>query len=373
MPALEVIGISKSFGSVRVLTDVSLAAQQGEFLAILGPSGSGKSTLLKILAGFETPTHGVVRLEDRDVTAVPPYRRNVNIVFQSYALFPHMTVFDNVAYGLRRKRVATEEIRRRAGRALALVDMPGFEGRYPETLSGGEQQRVAVARALVNEPAVLLLDEPLAALDLKIRRRMQFELKRIHDEVRTTFVYVTHDQEEALTLADRIAVLHRGRVAQIGSGRELYDAPASRFVADFIGDTNWLKARVIRGGSSPRLALPNGVEIGSRPVPGLAVGDIAEVGVRPERLRARLPDAPPSDANRLDGTVIRVVFQGVAVSIDVATPWGHPVRMLRHADDSSLPELLLEPGKPVTIEWNVDATLVYSETDTIGTHQDRSR
>jgi spermidine/putrescine transport system ATP-binding protein len=345
---------------------VSLAAQRGQFLAILGPSGSGKSTLLKILAGFETPTSGAVRLEDRDVTAVPPYRRNVNIVFQSYALFPHMTVFDNVAYGLRRKRVAKEQIRHRAGRALALVDLAGFGARYPETLSGGEQQRVAVARALVNEPAVLLLDEPLAALDLKIRRRMQFELKRIHDEVRTTFVYVTHDQEEALTLADRIAVLHHGRVAQVGSGRELYDAPASRFVADFIGDTNWCKARVIRGGSSPRLALPNGVEIGSRAAPELSAGVVADVGMRPERLRLRWPDAGSSENNRLEGIVTRVVFQGAAVAIDVATPWGQPLRVISRGDDPG-PSGFVVPGKAVTVEWNVDATLVYRADDATGT------
>ncbi|MBI4271973.1 MAG: ABC transporter ATP-binding protein [Candidatus Rokubacteria bacterium] len=363
MLALEVVGLSKSFAATRVLAEMSLGARRGEFLAILGPSGSGKSTFLKILAGFEKPTTGIVRLEGVDVTAVPPYRRNVNMVFQSYALFPHMTVADNVAYGLRRKGVPKDQIQRRVGKVLALVDMAGFDRRYPETLSGGEQQRVAVARALVNEPAVLLLDEPLAALDLKIRRRMQLELKRIHEEVRTTFVYVTHDQEEALTLADRIAVLHRGRVEQVGSGRDIYDAPASRFVADFIGDTNWLQGRIVREDDRPLIELPNGTRISASRAEGLAPGDAVDIGVRPERLRARPAGSAPAATNYLEGTVRRIVFQGTAVSIELETPWGQRLRMLHHVDDVSGREVP-EPGKPSAVEWNAEATLVYRAGDT---------
>jgi spermidine/putrescine transport system ATP-binding protein len=343
-----------------VLAAVSLAVRPGEFLAVLGPSGSGKSTLLKIVAGFEVPTTGVVRLQGEDVTATPPYRRNVNTVFQSYALFPHMSVFENVAYGLRRKGVAKPEIAARVQQVLHLVGLDRFGPRQPETLSGGEQQRIAIARALVNRPAVLLLDEPLSALDLKIRRRMQLELKRIHEEVGTTFVYVTHDQEEALVLADRIAVMRAGRCEQIGSGAEIYSRPASRFVADFIGETNWFPGALHDRGATEAVLLPDGSLLRAPPHPGLATGPV-ELGIRPERMACVAATAPAAPGrNRLPATLRKTVFQGPTVLLELQTGWGSACSVTRQVVDAAPPELGLPPGSAVALEWDIDSTLLFA-------------
>ena len=256
--ALLLTGVEKVFSTgaqgVRAVEHVDLRIAEGEFFSLLGPSGCGKTTTLRMIAGFEEPTSGQILLHGRDMVGVPPFRRDVNMVFQQYALFPHMDVFENVAFGLRRKRVAKDEIARRVTEALALVELEGREKRRPRQLSGGQQQRVALARALVNRPRALLLDEPLGALDLKLRQAMQLELKRIQREVGITFVYVTHDQEEALTMSDRLVVMNAGRIEQLGSPRELYEHPGTRFVANFIGTSNVLTGRLERKGDAWVLA-----------------------------------------------------------------------------------------------------------------------
>ncbi|WP_187830202.1 ABC transporter ATP-binding protein [Siccirubricoccus phaeus] len=351
-PDLELIGIDKGFRGKQVLRRVSLEVQPGEFIAVLGPSGSGKSTLLKIAAGFEQPDSGTVRLQGEDVTAVPPYRRNINTVFQNYALFPHMSVFDNVAYGLRRKKVKPAEVTQRVGEALALVGLASFGPRQPETLSGGEQQRIALARALVNRPAVLLLDEPLSALDLKIRRRMQGELKRIHEEVGTTFLFVTHDQEEAVVLADRITVMRDGGLEQVGTAREIYDRPATPFVADFVGEMNWLRGQA--EGGVARLADGNALHLpeGIAPPAGAL-----RVGVRPERLRiAAVGATSGARENALAATITRITFQGPSTVVEARTETGEAIRCLCGPADVAG---ALLPGSAILCLWDAEATLVF--------------
>ena len=236
--------MTKRFGDVTAVDDLSLAIERGEFFALLGPSGCGKTTTLRMIGGFEETTEGTISLGGADVTDLPPFKRNVNTVFQNYALFPHLNVYENIAFGLRRRKVAEGEVRRQVAWMLELVDLPGYERRKPSQLSGGQQQRVALARALVNNPQVLLLDEPLGALDLKLRKQMQVELKRIQSEIGITFIFVTHDQEEAMTMSDRIAVMRHGRIEQLGAPEELYERPATEFVAGFLGVSNLLDAEV---------------------------------------------------------------------------------------------------------------------------------
>ena len=259
---IRLIDLEKRFGGVRAVDGVSLEVGSGEFFSLLGPSGCGKTTTLRMIGGFELPTGGRILLRDRDITMDPPDKRPVNMVFQHYALFPHLDVGDNIGFGLKRKNVPKADITRRVGEALGLVRLEGYERRKPNQLSGGQQQRVALARALVNRPTVLLLDEPLGALDLKLRRQLQLELKRIQSEVGITFVYVTHDQEEALTMSDRIAVMHAGRVEQLGTPEELYERPATRFVADFIGTTNLFQGVVEADG---QVRLTSGELVARRP------------------------------------------------------------------------------------------------------------
>src|SRR3990172_3993352 len=276
--------ITKRFGEdVLAVDDVSLAFERGSFFALLGPSGCGKTTTLRMIGGFEEPTSGTIYLGDRDVTGLPPYRRDVNTVFQSYALFPHLSLFENVAFGLRRRGVKGDDLRRRVEQALELVALAGLGKRKPRQLSGGQQQRVALARALVNAPRVLLLDEPLGALDLKLRRQMQLELKRIQHEVGITFIHVTHDQEEAMTMADRIAVMNEGRIEQLGAPTDLYERPATAFVAGFLGVSNLL-AGVVAG--EDRVRLDDGTQV-RLPLSGRS-GRVA-VGVRPEKVRLGAP------------------------------------------------------------------------------------
>ncbi len=283
--AIALEGVSKRFGKAEAVRDVSLAIGEGEFFSLLGPSGCGKTTTLRMIAGFEVPDEGRVLLHGEDVTAVFSNRRPVNMVFQQYALFPHMSIYDNVAFGLKVKRVPRREHRVRVLEMLRVVELEGLERRRPRQLSGGQQQRVALARALINQPAALLLDEPLGALDVKLRKQMQLELKRIQSELGTTFVYVTHDQEEALAMSDRIAVMNGGRVEQIGGPREVYERPATAFVADFIGSLNALEFTIdelvgeyalMRVDEHQRIVVPIG--------PGARSGDSLRVAVRPERV-----------------------------------------------------------------------------------------
>jgi spermidine/putrescine transport system ATP-binding protein len=334
LPAIELVGVNKRFPSgaaeVVAVEDVDLAVGAGEFFSLLGPSGCGKTTTLRMLAGFEEPTSGRILLYGKDMVGVPPYRRDVNMVFQHYALFPHMSVYDNIAFGLRHKKVAKDEIQRRVADALRLVELEGREQRRPRQLSGGQQQRVALARALVNRPRALLLDEPLGALDLKLRRAMQLELKRIQREVGITFVYVTHDQEEALTMSDRLAVMNAGRIEQLGSPRELYERPATRFVANFLGTSNILGGRLEPAGDGWRLA---GLGAGERVLvhgEGLRSGQEVEIVVRPEKMALRAAsESPPDGQCALRCTVAEVVYLGTSTNYSVVTDGGTQVSVYR--------------------------------------------
>ena len=284
--AIALENVSKRFGSAHAVREVTLAIREGEFFSLLGPSGCGKTTTLRMIAGFEVPDEGRVILQGRDVTSVFSNRRPVNMVFQQYALFPHMSIYDNVAFGLKVKRVPRREHQGRVLEILRIVELEGLENRRPRQLSGGQQQRVALARALVNQPAALLLDEPLGALDVKLRKQMQLELKRIQTELGTTFVYVTHDQDEALAMSDRIAVMNRGQVEQIGGPREIYEHPTTAFVADFIGSLNMLELTVdeIVGGFAVMRAAEGERVVLAAP-PNVQVGTALRVAVRPERVR----------------------------------------------------------------------------------------
>jgi spermidine/putrescine transport system ATP-binding protein len=321
-PEVRLTELTKRFAEVTAVDHVSLDIASGEFFSLLGPSGCGKTTTLRMIGGFELPTGGRIDLRGADITHEPPERRPVNMVFQNYALFPHLCVFDNVAFGLRRKKVADAEVRQRVGEALELVRLTGFDRRRPDQLSGGQQQRVALARALVNNPAVLLLDEPLGALDLKLRRQLQVELKRVQQEVGITFIYVTHDQEEALALSDRIAVMDQGHVEQLGTPEELYDRPRTRFVADFIGTTNLLAGSVEALETVVAVVRLAGGERCLVPAAGLRVGDEVDVSIRPEAIELVGDDEVGGDgsgAPALSGRIGQSAYLGTSVSHQIQT------------------------------------------------------
>ena len=331
-PDVELVGVTKRFGDIAAVDSLDLEVRAGEFLSLLGPSGCGKTTTLRLIAGFERPDEGEVRIGGEDVARLPPFKREVNTVFQSYALFPHLTVAENVAYGLKQRGLGRSERRARATEMLELVQLPGFEARKPKQLSGGQQQRVALARALVMSPKVLLLDEPLGALDLKVRRELQIELKRIQEEIGITFVYVTHDQEEALAMSDRVAVMNAGRIEQLAAPREIYDQPATRFVADFIGETNFIR----RNG---------GV-----------------VAVRPEQVRLT------RDARGVDGalgaTIVATMVVGPGVQCVVRTEDGQEVLVREQRTRDGAGAESLRAGEHVFVSWpsgevlEIDATEV---------------
>ncbi len=344
--------VRKEFGSFVAVERADFAIGRGEFFSLLGPSGCGKTTLLKMIAGFERPTAGRVLLEGVDVSAVPPHERNVNTVFQQYALFPHMSVYDNIAFGLRAKKVASDEVRRRALEMLDVVRLGEFTNRRPAQLSGGQQQRVALARALVNLPSALLLDEPLAALDLKLREAMQIELKRIQREVGITFIFVTHDQGEALTMSDRIAVMSRGQVEQIGTPEEIYTAPASIFVAGFIGSANLLPGTLESvDGTRALVRLDNDVLVEVRGATLANVGDPVTVMLRPERLGATT--GASGDGRSLAGVVANVIFQGSERRLIVELGDGTELVANIDADDDAARRRL--PAMPITLRWAPDA------------------
>ncbi len=345
-------GVRKEFGDFVAVERADFAITRGEFFSLLGPSGCGKTTLLKIIAGFERPTAGRVLLEGTDVSDVPPHKRNVNTVFQQYALFPHLSVAENIAFGLRAKKVPAGEARRRAGEMLDIVRLGEFAARRPAQLSGGQQQRVALARALVNMPSALLLDEPLAALDLKLREAMQLELKRIQREVGITFIFVTHDQGEALTMSDRIAVMSRGQVEQIGTPEEIYAAPASIFVAGFIGSANLLPGTLVGAGDGRTVArLDSGQEVAVMADTEAVTGDPVTVMLRPERLSATTDPTGNGDRS-MGGVIENVIFQGSERRLIVHLPDDAEVVATIGADDS-LPHV--RPGDPITLQWAPDA------------------
>ena len=327
-PRIRLRGLRKAFGSVVAVDNLDLDIADGEFFAMLGPSGSGKTTVLRMIAGFETPTAGTVYLGGVDATRQPPFRRDVNTVFQDYALFPHMSVAQNVGYGLRVRRVAKSERSGRVGEALDMVRLSGFGSRKPSELSGGQRQRVALARALVNRPRVLLLDEPLGALDLKLREQMQLELKAIQREVGITFVFVTHDQDEALTLCDRLAVFNDGHIEQLGRAQEVYEAPATRFVAEFVGTSNVIGAQAARA----------------------ILGRDETVSVRPEKIRLVSPGgtAGPGEVS-VDGTVREVVYVGAETKVVVETPAVTLTALLLNVSTQATG---LHRGAAVTLCWD---------------------
>ncbi len=355
--------VRKEFGSFVAVEHAEFAIARGEFFAMLGPSGCGKTTLLKMIAGFELPTSGRVMLDGVDVSRVPPYKRNVNTVFQQYALFPHMSIVDNVAFGLRAKKVGQKEARRRAMEMLDVVKLAEFADRRSTQLSGGQQQRVALARALVNMPAALLLDEPLAALDLKLREAMQIELKRIQREVGITFIFVTHDQGEALTMSDRIAVMSRGRVEQIGTPEEIYDRPASIFVAGFIGSANLLPGTLSRVGDAPVALLDSGVRLAVPSAGDAREGGPITVMLRPERITVGRGDAD-GDGHSLPAVIKDVIFQGSSLRMIADAP-GHTELLVTVEADDDTPDL--RPGDEITLQWSPGAAyLLHGRSEIIG-------
>jgi spermidine/putrescine transport system ATP-binding protein len=355
--------VSKHFHDVVAVDDLSLDILRGEFFSMLGPSGCGKTTTLRMIAGFEDASAGAIYLGGNDVTSLPPFRRDVNTVFQNYALFPHLTVYDNVAFGPRRKHMSESEVRASVGRMLDLVQLRGYDRRKPNQMSGGQQQRVALARALINHPRVLLLDEPLGALDLKLRKQMQIELKRIQTEVGITFVYVTHDQEEAMTMSDRIAVMRAGKVEQLGTAEDLYERPATEFVAGFLGVSNLLEGRVDQLSDGVAVvALADGRQVrvpsrGGECVPGQNV----LIGVRPEKLRigpATSDGDAGSDTNVLEGSVVDASYVGVSTQYLVRIGDSHEISAYaQNVETSGLSEQLSQ-GERVRLTWKPQHTFV---------------
>jgi spermidine/putrescine transport system ATP-binding protein len=364
-PSVELRSVTKRFDQLAAVDDLNLELAQGEFFTLLGPSGCGKTTTLRMIAGFERPTSGEVRIDDEDVAQLPPHKRPTNTVFQSYALFPHLSVKDNVAFGLKRKSVGKEEIKQRVEAELERVGLAAEGNRRPSQLSGGMQQRVALARALVNLPKVLLLDEPLGALDLKLRKELQVELKRIQRDVGITFVYVTHDQEEALTMSDRIAVMNRGRVEQVAAPEEVYNRPATTFVAGFIGVSNLMPATVT---GSHEVKLDQGQTI-STETGGFSPGERCHAVVRPEKLRVELGEDGHggSDQPRVEGVVASSLYLGT--STQIAVDLGDGVRMtvlVPNADEADR-QRLPGGGARVALSWEPDHMHLVRESPDGGT------
>jgi spermidine/putrescine transport system ATP-binding protein len=393
---VELTTVSKVFGTTLAVRNLTLQVEQGIFYSLLGPSGCGKTTTLRLIAGFEQPTAGRVKIRGTDVAGLPPYRRDVNTVFQSYALFPHMTVADNIAYGLRQRHLGGAEIRRRVDEALEMVRLVGAGKRKPSELSGGQQQRVALARALVNRPTVLLLDEPLSALDLKLRKEMQAELKTLQRTVGITFIYVTHDQEEAITLSNRIAVMNAGRLEQEGTPTEVYERPQTRFVADFIGLTNFITG-IVQESSTESAGTRNvtvttaiGEIICTGPQPGVASGERVTLTLRPEKVQLVAADTPVSaDWNVVAGVITQATFlgaqneyrvrvgdatsgqditvrqQNMGISTDLVALNGHNVGLQREWR-------VFGPGERVTLTWQREATLILREPNADARQEERT-
>lgn len=357
--AVELRDVVKRFGTVTAVNHVSLKVHEGEFFSLLGPSGCGKTTTLRLIAGFEIPTSGEVFIGGEPQGYLPAYKRPVNTVFQHYALFPHMTVKANVAFGLEMRGFSRQEINHRVEEALEMVHLKGMENRKPKQLSGGQQQRVALARALVNRPKVLLLDEPLGALDLKLRKAMQVELKALQSQVGITFIYVTHDQEEALTMSDRIGVMNQGRLLQIGSAQEVYESPNSRFVSDFIGETNYLDGWLVSlHGDLGVIAVGQGDRVLAPITPGIRTGQQVTVAFRPEK--ASINIEKNEKLNTLPGLVDHLVYTGSSTTYLVKLADGTLVTVRRQNLDSSV-EMPIRKGDMVTVSWPIFSSKAFAE------------
>jgi len=350
---IELSKLTKQFEELTAVDGIDLHIPGGEFFSLLGPSGCGKTTTLRMIAGFEQPTSGEILLDGTDVAYTPPHQRNVNTVFQNYALFPHLNVYDNIAYGLKRAKRPKAEIRERVGKALELVQLPGYEKRKSSQLSGGQQQRVALARALVLNPAVLLLDEPLGALDAKLRKALQIELKSLQQEVGITFLYVTHDQEEALTMSDRLAVMNDGHIEQVGAPQDVYEDPETLYVADFLGVSNLMQARIVSAGTSACRVALDGYELETRGTDHDVTGE-AKIVIRPERIELE-EHGSPSGPNRIPGMVERVVYVGSAIQVIVRGATGEALQALVQNTGGGIP---YEQGTPVQLHLPVDALRV---------------
>ncbi len=352
---VEISGVNKLYGTNHVVKDLNIAVDEGEFLTLLGSSGCGKTTTLRMIAGFEEPTTGTIKVEGESIEEKEPFERNVNTVFQTYALFPHKTIFDNIAYGLKMKKVPKAEIKERVLEMMEMVQLTGFEKRYPAQLSGGQKQRVAIARALINKPRVLLLDEPLGALDLKLRKQMQLELKRLQKKLNITFIYVTHDQEEALTMSDRIAIMHDGVVDQLASPTDIYEHPATRFVATFIGETNIYDGCItgMKDGVAT-VTLENGaVKVGCDE--SFSILEYATVSVRPEKMRF---DKKPHEGFELIAIVKGYIYVGSVLKCIVSLPNGNELRIERLAGQE-LPEV----GSIIYPYWEPkDGVLIHNDS-----------
>ena len=348
MSVVEIDRVEKHYGSVAALAGVSLTFADGEFFGLLGPSGSGKTTLLRAIAGFVDPDAGVIRLDGRDIGHTPVHKREIGMVFQNYALFPHMSVFDNIAFGLSVRGQPSQDIKRRVGEMLALVRLSGMEKRTPRQLSGGQQQRIALARALVTRPRLLLLDEPLGALDKRLRQQMQIELKQIQREVGITTIFVTHDQEEALTLSDRIAIFDEGKVVQAGNPHAVYERPATAFAANFLGDANFFEGKVLGPG---RVAAVEGEIATEDPLP--AAGAQVMLAVRPEKISLVRPDALVTPGNRLEGRMGQAVYSGMSTiyKVTIADRELTVFAQNRSGQDFA-------PGDAVRLEWSPSHSVV---------------
>ena len=362
--AVEFQAVTKRFNTVTAVDQVSLQINEGEFFSLLGPSGCGKTTSLRMVAGFEYPTQGDIKIDGKVIDDLPPYKRPVNTVFQNYALFPHMTVYQNIAFGLEMEAVPEAKRKERVAKILELVQLPGMGSRWPKQLSGGQQQRVALARALVKQPKVLLLDEPLGALDLKLRKAMQIELKTLQHRLGITFIYVTHDQEEALTMSDRIAVMNAGAVLQVGTPHEIYEQPVNRFVADFIGETNFIPAKVESLGSPVQVSLGSG-----SPVPaekceaGITIGQQAFLSIRPEKIQLyslyEQISQDTGNAARVDGKVVEAIYLGTDTRYVVSLPEG--VRLVARLQNTNGTENRFRAGDPVQVCWDAHHAHVLKE------------
>lgn len=343
---LKLTNLTKSYGEFKAVDDLSLVIPEGSFFALLGPSGCGKTTTLRMIAGLEEPTSGKISIGATDITDKRPYQRPVNTVFQNYALFPHLTIFENIAFGLRRRGI--KDVKEQVDKVLNLVELPHLADRKPTQLSGGQQQRIAVARAIVNRPALLLLDEPLGALDLKLRRQMQIELKWIQTEVGLTFVHVTHDQEEAMTMADTIAVMNEGRIEQMGSPAELYDNPKTAFVANFLGQSNLIEGSIVDSDGDYHVVDLHGQKAKVLKSRTHSKNNSVLYAIRPEKLRIDLDNQSRPGNRFTGGRIVDVSYIGVSTQYQVEMPWKQEIMVFEQNDDGVPP---LDKGDEVTLSW----------------------